>query len=263
MNCKFPLFFQQTTHFDIAPDWLKQFEWLAIFLCASMQCVAAEDEHHWSGDAGLNVSYYQSDYVSRTLSASSDLVHQFNQHETDIEASVDNQYVTLPGSTNGISRFRYDTNIKWKYYYAETPYYSYLSPRFRHNDAGLFTSVQALRTGGGRKFLFDENHFQMTVEAGVGYRYATMADNSKVQEELITFTTKCLWDISPSTAMKLNLTQEQSALEKYRTTALELKNKLTEDFALKFQLAEKRTYPYDISVPNGEVRTSIGIDYEI
>jgi hypothetical protein len=44
---------------------------------------------------------------------------------------------------------------------------------------------------------------------------------------------------------------------------LELKNKVTEDFALKFQIAEKRTYPYDISVPNGEVRSSIGIDYEI
>jgi putative salt-induced outer membrane protein len=251
------------TQFNMAITGKTQLEWVAVFLCVSMQCVAAEAEHHWSGDAGLNVSYYQSDYVSRTLSASSDLVHKFNQHETGIEATVDNQYVTIPGSTSGISRFRYDANVKWKYYYAETPYYSYLSPRVRHNDAGLFTAVQALRTGGGRKFLFDENRFQVTLEAGIGYRYATMADNSKVQEELVIFTTKCLWDISPSTTMKFNLTQEQSALEKYRTTTLELKNKVTEDFALKFQIAEKRTYPYDISVPNGEVRSSIGIDYEI
>lgn len=213
MNCKFSFFFRQTPQFDTGINWQTQLELAAIFLCVNMQCAAAEMEHHWSGDAGLNVSYYQSDYASRTLSASSDLVHKFNQHETVIEASVDNQYVTLPSSATDISRFRYDANIKWKYYYAETPYNSYLSPRIRHNDAGLFTAVQALRTGGGRKFLFDDNRFQMTLEAGIGYRYATMTDNSKVQEELVTFTIKCLWDISPSTAMKFNLTQEQSALE--------------------------------------------------
>jgi len=255
--------FPACTKFYMATNWKVQIELASVFLCVSAQCIAAEAEHHWSGDAGLDVSYYQSDYVSRSLAASSDLIHKFNQHETGIEATVDNQYVTIPNSTAGISRFKYDANVKWKYYYAETPYYSYLSPRIRHNDAGLFTAVQALRTGGGRNFLFDESRFEMILEAGVGYRYATMSDSGKVQEELVTFTTKCLWDISPSTAIKFNLTQEQSALEKYRTTTLELKNKVTEDFALKFQLAEKRTYPYDISVPNGEVRSSFGIDYEI
>lgn len=222
-----------------------------------------ESKSHWSGDASLDFSYYQADYISRSLSAETDLSHKVGQYETLLESSFDNQTVALPGATSGISRFRYDANLKWKYFYAETPYFSYLSPRFRHNDAGTYTSVQALRIGGGRKIAFEERHYEMTLEVGVGYRYATLSDREHIQEELITISTKALWNITPSLSFKFKLTHEQSKLEKYRTTTLELRNKLTENFSLKTQFSEKRTYPYDVSIPNGELLSSIGISYDI
>lgn len=234
-----------------------------LLLHVSSTCLAEDIEYPWSGDASLDFSYYQSDFVSRSLSASTDLTRKTNQHETTFEGSLDNELVTLPNTPSGVSRLKYDMNIKWKFYWAQTPYYGYLSPRIRHNDSGFFTSVQGVRIGAGRRILSDDNHFQMSLEAGVGHRYATMSDQTRIQEQLVTLSTKFLWDITHSIAAKFHLTHEQSALEKYRTTSLELKNKLSQEFALKFQITEKRTYPYDISVPNGELITSVGIDYEI
>jgi len=211
----------------------------------------------------LDYSYYQSDYLSRTLAVSCDLTRKYGQHETVFEGDINNQSIKLPGASEGISRYKYDANIKRKYFYADTPYYSYLSPRIRHNDSGYFTSAQAMRIGGGRKIFLDESHFDMSFELGVGYRYATLADQSNIKEQLLTLATKFSWDISPNITIKFNLTNEQSALEKYRTVTLELKSKLTQDFSIKTEIAENRTYPFDISVPNGELISSMGIDYEI
>ena len=90
-----------------------------------------------------------------------------------------------------------------------------------------------------------------------------MSDQSRIEEQLALFSSKIVWDITPSLALKFKLTREQSAQGKYQTTSLDIRNTLNKHFSLKTQFAETQTYPYDISVPNGELMSSFGIDYEI
>jgi hypothetical protein len=44
---------------------------------------------------------------------------------------------------------------------------------------------------------------------------------------------------------------------------LELKNKLTNRFGVKYQISQKRAYPFSSGQPSGELLASIGLDYEL
>lgn len=235
----------------------------AILLWGVATSAVAEEKRPWSGDLGFSFAYNRTSYVSRKLALEGDVTYKYNHNEMVSEALLDRQYALLPGTATAITNYKYDANVKWKRYFTESPYYAYLSPRVRHNDSGFFRGAQSMRIGGGRKILLDEDRFEMTVELGAGYRFASLADQSQIREGLFTFSDKFTWEINSDLSLKLNLVHEQSAREKYRTTTLELKNKLSHNFGLKYQIMQKRTYPFDTTEPGGEVISSIGLDYEI
>ncbi len=223
----------------------------------------ADEVQPWKGDLGFSYSYNRTSYVSRKFSVETDVTHKTDHNETVSECLVDRRYVLISGTSSEVTSFKYDANVKWKHFYDDSLYYSYLSPRIRHNNTGYFTSAQAFRIGGGRKILLDKDLFEMNVELGVGYRYATLANQSRIQEGLFTLSDKFTWNITPELSLKFNLVHEQSIREKYRTTTIELINKFTRNLGVKYQIAQKRTYPFDSNEPGGEFLSSIGLDYVI
>lgn len=223
----------------------------------------ADEVQPWKGDLGFSYSDNRTNYVSRKFALETDVTHATDHNETVSECLVDKRYVMIPGAAAEITSFKYDANVKWKHYYDDSLYYSYLSPRVRHNNTGYFTSAQAFRVGGGRKVLLDKELFEMTVELGIGYRLATLADQSRIREGLFTMSDKFTWNITTDLSLKLNVVHEQSNREKYRTATVELINKFTRNLGVKYQIVQKRTYPFDSNEPGGEFLTSIGLNYAI
>jgi putative salt-induced outer membrane protein len=237
-----------------------------LLLCITLlnsPAFGANEVPPWKGNVGFSFSENRTDYVSRKLTVNIDVTRTENQNETVSECSLDKQHFVIPGDTSRIETFRYDANVKWKHYYDDSPYYSYLSPRVRHNNTGYFTATQALRLGGGRKILLDNDLFEMAVELGVGYRFATLADHSRINENLFTVSDKFTWAFTDELSLKLNFVHEQSAREKYRTVTLELVNKFTHNLGVKYQIVQKRTYPFESNSQSGEYTSSIGLDYAI
>ncbi len=167
----------------------------------------------WSGDFGFSYSDNRTNYVSRQFTMDTDTTYKQQANEVVLEAMVNRQYIEIPGAGNSLANFQYDANAKWKHYYDESLYYGYLSPRIRHNNSGYFTSAQALRVGAGKKFLFDDDTFEMALELGGGYRIATLAGPQTINEQLLTVANKFNWQITTQLAIKLNLVREQSQRE--------------------------------------------------
>lgn len=223
----------------------------------------ADEVQPWKGDLGFSYSDNSTSYVSRKLLFEADVIYKVDHNETVSECLVDRRYVMIPGATAQVSSYKYDGNVKWKHYYDDSLYYSYLSPRVRHNNTGYFTEAQALRLGGGRKVLLDKDLFEMNVEMGIGYRFATLGDQSRIREGLFTLSDKFTWNISTDLSLKFNLVHEQSIREKYRTATIELINKFTRNLGVKYQIAQKHTYPFDSNERSGEFLSSFGLDYSI
>ncbi len=223
----------------------------------------ADEVRPWKGDFGFSYSDNRTSYVSRKFLLEADVTHKLDHNETVSECLVDRRYVMIPGAAAQVSSYRYDGNVKWKHYYDDTLFYSYLSPRVRHNNTGYFTGAQALRIGSGRKVLLDNDLFEMNIELGIGYRFATLGDQSRIREGLFTLSDKFAWNITTDLLLKFNLVHEQSIREKYRTTTIELINRFTRNLGIKFQIAQKHTYPFDSNERSGELFSSIGLDYTI
>src|SRR5664279_4383695 len=99
----------------------------------------ADEVQPWKGDFGFSYSDNRTSYLSRRFSLDIDVTHTADRNETVSECLVDKAYVMIPDTAAEISIFKYDANVKWKHYYDDSLYYSYLSPRVRHNNTGYFT----------------------------------------------------------------------------------------------------------------------------
>lgn len=224
---------------------------------------AVDEASPWGGDFGFAYSDNRSSYVNRKFELNADVTYKILRNETVLEGLVDRQHIIIPGTTADLVQNRYDVNVKWKHYLEDSPNYGYLSPRLRKNNTGYFTSTQAMRVGIGHKILSDDEGFEMMLEAGSGYRYATLANGSQIEEKLLTISDKLFWDISSDVTLKLNVVFEESPREKYRTALIELKDKISRQVGLKYQIMHKLAYPFDSNLQGGEYTTSIGLDYEI
>lgn len=213
-----------------------------------------------SGDLDGQYSYSKSDYTSRRLSLAADLAYPMPNKELDGEARFDREYIKEEGNAPSLNRDRYDASVKYKHFYDDSPYYAFVSPRIRHNRFGYYQSAQALRFGGGRKFVGDSD-WTVTLELGTGYRVAHAEDGENISEVLYTTSLKANWNINEQLSLKFNGTQEQSRRETFRTMSLALRNKLTNQIGLKYELLYRRSYPFDSLEKDGEVSAEFGVSY--
>lgn len=235
---------------------------LAILLQAAQ--VWAEDvAGSLKGNLALNFAYEQSDYVSRQLALSSDVSYEMPGHEIGSEFMYNKKNIELPNVGYTLLSEKYDASVKWRHYLDESSYYTYLSPRIRHNQFGYYTDAKAIRVGMGKKIMLGEDSVRLLLEAGTGYRVAHLHTDEQMREVLYTVSGKIDWQLSDSLVMVFNLQHEQSAVEQYRTAKLSLRNKVTRHFGLVYEYTYARAYPFDSLDKTAEQYSTIGLAYEI
>lgn len=242
----------------------KAWVWVVVVMLmpvvVAAETTATPSDASFSGDVDGQYSYNKSEYTSRRLTLAADVAYLMPQHELDGELRFDREYIKEADSPRSINRDRYDANIKLKQFFDDSPYYTYVSPRVRHNRFGYYQSAQALRAGVGRKFGGDDN-WTVSAELGSGYRVAHSEEGDNISEVLYTSSVKASWEISDQLSIKFNGAQEQSRRETFRTMSLALRNKLTNLIALKYEVLYRRSYPFDSKVKDGELSAEFGVGY--
>lgn len=213
-----------------------------------------------SGEIGLKFSLSQAGYVSRHFALDGNATRVLSNGEISGELHASKEYIRLENQPSEVNLNIYDANLKWLSLMKDPAGYFYVSPRIRHNRESYYQSAVALRLGVGRK-LNPSPKFAMRVELGSGYREVSVRDGSELTEPLVTLTGKVNWTVSDSVGARFEMVEEQTRRETYRTIQTSIRNKLTDQFALKYELSYKRGYPFDANPGTNETTADVGLTY--
>jgi putative salt-induced outer membrane protein YdiY len=211
-------------------------------------------------ELGLRFSMQQSDYTSRQLSADGDIDYRWTLSEVSSEFRIDREYVQSGDTDAEIQSDEYDANIKWKRKWLDNPFYGYVSPRLRYNRFGYFRSSQAWSIGFGRRFE-PLSGLSLSAEFGPGLRWARKQAGGHVFEALYSLAGKLDYELTDTLTAKLNIVDERSNRENYRTLALSLRNRLTERLWLKYEVNYRKAFPFDDAPSQGESSFDAGLSY--
>lgn len=196
------------------------------------------------------------------MSISMDVVRPLRHAELDGELRYDRESILVENSPAQVEKDRYDANLKYKHFWVDSPYYTYVSPRVRADRFGFYQRARGLRLGGGRKFEGASERWELSVEAGTGYREAYLSTQEHISETLYSFTAKARWVLNDNLLVKLNWIAEASNREAYQTIALSLRNKLSDRLGLKYELLQRRAFTtQDAPRRDKEFQADIGLSY--
>lgn len=219
-------------------------------------------DQQWSGEVDGSFSFNRSTYTTRAMGVSVDVGRPMGAGKLDGELRYDRESIVVENSPAQVEKDRYDANIKYKHFWAETPYYSYVSPRVRGDRFGFYQRARALRLGGGRQFLGEADRWEVNLELGTGYREAHLSTNEEISETLYSFTAKARWVLNENLLVKLNWMAEASNREAYQTITLSLRNKLSDRLGLKYELLQRRSFTtQDAPRRDKEFQADIGLSY--
>lgn len=221
-----------------------------------------EDKRRWSGEVDGAFSFNRSTYTTRSMSVSVDVARPLHHAELDGELRYDRESILVENAPAQIEKDRYDANLKYKYFWVDSAYYTYVSPRVRADRFGFYQRSRGLRLGGGRKFESPADRWELSVEAGTGYREAFLSTQENISETLYSFTAKARWVLSDNLLVKLNWIAEASNREAYQTIALSLRNKLSDRLGLKYELLQRRAFTtQDAPRRDTEFQADVGLSY--
>lgn len=214
-----------------------------------------------TGEIDGHYSFNRTTYTTRSLSISSDAALKLDKSEVDGEFRYDREVIRVPGAQSEVNTDKYDTNVKYKQFLLQSPYYGYISPRVRQNRLGFYQRAQSMRVGAGRRFGGDEI-WEVSLELGSGYRFAHLSTNESISEALYLFSAKARWAINSNLSVKLNWISEGGDREAYQTISLGLRNKLSDKLGLKWEMLYRQSFTASDTIQtDGEVLTEIGISY--
>lgn len=214
-----------------------------------------------SGEMDGHYSFNRTTYTTRSMSLSSDAALKLSQSELDGEFRYEREVIKVVGAAREVNTDKYDTNVKYKQFLLNSPYYGYISPRIRQNRFGFYQRAQSMRVGAGRRLGGDEV-WEVSLELGSGYRFAHLLTGESISETLYLVTAKARWAINPNLSVKLNWISEGSDRESYQTISLGLRNKLSDKLGLKYEMLYRRAFTASDTVQaDGELLTEIGISY--
>ena len=224
--------------------------------------IDTEEAPRIKAELGLRFSMHQSDYTSRQFSADGDIDYRWTLSEVSSEFRIDREYVQSGDAEAEIQSDEYDANIKWKRKWVDNPFYGYVSPRLRYNRFGYFRSSQAWSVGFGRRFE-PLPGLSLSAEFGPGLRWARKQAGGHVFEALYSLAGKLDYELTDTLTAKLNVVDERSNRENYRTLALSLRNRLTERLWLKYEVNYRKAFPFDDAPrqSQGESSFDAGLSY--
>ncbi|MEY8875975.1 MAG: DUF481 domain-containing protein [Leptothrix sp. (in: b-proteobacteria)] len=211
---------------------------------------------------GMSFAFDRSSYATRRWASDGDVEYKYTHSEINGDYRIKREYVPLQDNAgNSLSRDEYDTHLQWKQWVDDNPYYGYLLPRVRYNRFGFYRSSQAFSAGVGRRFEPGSGDLKLTFEAGPGVRSAQPQAGGSLVEGMYTMAVKVDFAVSQQLAFKLNLIDERSTRENYRTLTASLRNRLTERLSLKYELAYRKAFPFDSAPSSAESSLNAGLVY--
>jgi putative salt-induced outer membrane protein YdiY len=215
-----------------------------------------------TGELSGGFSYSREAYVSEEVWLEGTFSKQWLHRELSGKAEVRRGYVRSTDSPATLDTDRHDAFLKLRFFDEFDRYYTYLSPRTRHNAFGYYRDSLAMRAGAGRATNFASGAV-LLVEAGLGYRVAHTMDDTRIRESLNTLALKWHTELRPGVRLELDAVSERGSGERYRTVDLSLRNHLTHRFGLKTTLGYGRAFPFDAQAGGSELNVDISLYYDL
>ncbi|MDP4299775.1 DUF481 domain-containing protein [Leptothrix discophora] len=211
-------------------------------------------------DAAFTFSNTSGASTTRRYAGDGEVEYRYTRTEIAGALRFNREYVRVAGGGSSVNSDEYDTNVAWRTWLSDNPFYGFISPRSRYNRYGFFRSSQSLRVGVGRRWEPQAGQ-SFTLEAGPGVRWATQQDGNSVTEGLYTVSGKVDMAVSDNLGFKFSLVDERSTRENYRTLATSLRSRLTERVWLKLEYTYRRAFPFDSAPSNAESSIDAGLNY--
>lgn len=216
----------------------------------------------WSGELDGAFSLNRSAYTTRAVAIAVDVARPVRDGELDGELRYDRESIKLDNSPAQLEKDRYDANLKYKRFWAQSTNYTYVSPRVRGDKFGFYQRAQGIRVGAGRRIADESETWELNLEAGSGYRVAHIATDEDIAEVLYILTAKARWAINDNVVLKLNWIVEASDREGFQILSLGLRNKLSDRLGLKYELRQQRTYAnHAETIRDKEFQADVGLSY--
>ena len=121
-----------------------------------------ESRAGWSGELDGAFSFNRSTYTTRTMSISMDVVRPLRHAELDGELRYDHESIVVENTPAQVEKDRYDANLKYKHFWVDSPYYTYVSPRVRADRFGFYQRARGLRCRGFRSYALALLHSELS-----------------------------------------------------------------------------------------------------